>query len=258
MSSYSKQVSFKFAKSQWLLALLAAAHLAACDSGLGPIKSLDDAKLQGSVSAPAAQSVPQAWYDGELPILRFQMDTARERGWILTRMGVLVFDIKSRQTMRYIPLPGWHWAGEPFGAAPDLALGPAGDALISSDILPTLWRVDAATLRVSTHELVLDEDGDKDVGFSGLAYSAQHGAIFAVSYLHGSLWRIDPLLRRGQKIALSAPLAGAGALSVLPRVDQRKTALRSGLCARTLHGNWAIHLAPDQRAGYVVAQPCTG
>jgi hypothetical protein len=256
MWSYSKQASFKFAKSKCILALLAAAHLAACDSGLGPVKAGESAALQGSVSAPAAQAVPQAWYQGELPILRFRMDEARERGWILTRMGVLVFDLKSRQTMRYVPLPDWHWAGQPFGASPELALGPAGEALITSDILPTLWRVDATTLRVSTHELVLDEDGDKDVGFSGLAYSAQHGAFFAVSPLHGSLWRIDPLLRRGQKIALSAPLAGAAALSVLPRVEQGKGSGRSVLCARTAHGDWVIQLAPDQRVGYAVAQPC--
>ena len=204
MLSYSKKVSFKFAKPQWILALLAAANLAACDSGLGRVKALDDAKLQGSAQvsthAPAVEPVPLAWHEGKLPILRFQMDAARERGWILTRMGVLVFDFKSRQTLRYIPLPDWHWAGEPFGASPDLALGPAGDALITSDILPTLWRVDAVTLRVSRHELALDEDGGKDVGFSGLAYSAQHGAFFAVSYLHGSLWRIDTQLQRAEKL----------------------------------------------------------
>ena len=258
MLSYSKQVSFKFAKSQWILALLAAAHLAACDSGPGPVKSLDSAALQGSAIEASAQSVPSAWYEGKLPILRFQIDAARERGWILTRAGVLVFDFKSRQTMRYIPLPDWIWAGEPFGASPDLALGPAGDALITSDILPTLWRVDAVTMRVSRHELAIDADGDKDVGFSGLAYSADHGAFFAVSYLHGSLWRIDPLFRRAQKIPLSAPLTRAEALSVLPRIVQRKTTRLAGLCARTVDGDRAIHLAPDQRTGYASAQSCTG
>lgn len=189
--------------------------------------------------------------------LRRQVDPARDRLWVLTKSGVQLYDLKSRQEMRDIALPDWLWAGEPYGMSPDLALGPAGDALISSDIRPTLWRVDAVTMRVSKHELALDQDRDKDVGFSGLAWSTAHGTFFAVSYLHGSLWRIDPLLRRAQKIPLSTPLPRASGLSVLPRVLKQRTIRLSGLCARTAQGGWTIHLAPDQRSGYVFAQACT-
>ncbi|MEK6243100.1 MAG: hypothetical protein AABM33_01250 [Pseudomonadota bacterium] len=189
--------------------------------------------------------------------LRSQVDTARDRVWVLTRSGVQIYDLKSGLKTRDIALPDWIWAGEPYGCSPDLALGPTGDALISSDTLPTLWRVDGVTMRVSMHELVLDDERDKDVGFSGLAYSAEQGAFFGVSCSQGSLWRIDPLLGRARKIPLSAPLTRASGLFVRPRVFQQKTSRVVGFCARAAQGAWTINLAPDQRSGYVFAQPCT-
>ena len=215
------------------------------------------ALLISSAATSAAGKMPPGWYQGELPVLRVQVDATRDRAWFLVRSGVHLYDLKSRQKLRHIALPDWHWAGEPFGCLPDLALGPAGEALISSDVRPALWRVDALTMTVSMHELVLDEDREKDVGFYGLAYSAEHGVFFAVSCSHGSLWRIDPLLRRAQKIPLSAPLTKVCGLSVRPRVVQQKTSRHSGLCARTAQGGWTIHLAPDQRSGYAFARPCT-
>ena len=58
--------------------------------------------------------IPAGWYEDGLAILRFQKDARRDRGWILTRDGVLVFDYKTRSTTAYVPLPGWTWAGEAF------------------------------------------------------------------------------------------------------------------------------------------------
>lgn len=185
-----------------------------------------------------------------LPILRFQKDAERDRGWILTRSGVRVFDFKTRQTT-HVPLPEWVWAGEEFTCLPDLALGPKGEALISSNVVPTLWRVDPVTLAVSRHELALDADTTKDVGFTGLAYSARQGAFFAVSHF-GALWRIDPLLRRGQKIPLSAPIPKACGVAIRPTKGWF-----SGLCVAGPQGGWTVNLTPDQRFGYVIQQQCT-
>jgi hypothetical protein len=140
------------------------------------------------------------------PILRLQVDAARDRIWILTRSGVDVYDSRTQKGTRHVPLPDWHWAGEPFGCSPDLALGPRGEALISSDVVPTIWRVDPATLAVSRHELVQHEDADKDVGFSGLAFSAEQGVWFGASSFHGSLWRIDPSLRWAEKMPSPTPI----------------------------------------------------
>jgi hypothetical protein len=133
------------------------------------------------------------------------VDVARDRGWTLTEAGVVVFDLKSRKPTAQVTLPDWLWAGAPHGCNPALAVGPNGEAIISSDVVPTLWRIDPVTLAVSKHELILDADAGKDVGFSDLTYSPEHNVFFAVSCGHGSRWRIDPLLRRGQKIALCPP-----------------------------------------------------
>lgn len=134
---------------------------------------------------------------------RFQVDAARKRAWSLTRDGVSLHDVTNAKTVA-VTLPGWHWAGAPFGCPPALALGPKGEAIVTSDVLPMLWRVDPETFAVSVHSPALDGDADKDLGFSALTYSAKHGAYFAVSYTHGSLWKIDPLLRRAQKTPLAA------------------------------------------------------
>ena len=148
-----------------------------------------------------------------------------------------------------IKLPEWHWAHEPYACPPAIAIGPRDEALVTSNVLPVLWRIDPQTLAVTVHSLQLDADSDKDVGFSGLVYSARDNAYFAVSELHGTLWRIDPLLRRGQKIALSEPVRGACSIST--QREQRVSRF-TRLC---LQGK-SVNLAPDQRSAYVQSAGC--
>lgn len=150
-------------------------------------------------------------------------------GYSWTLDGVLLQTGASDRKI-LVRLPDWHWAGEPYGCGPALTVGPKGEIVVTSDVVPTLWRIDRRSLAVSVHPLVLDADFDKDIGFSSISYSARHGAYFAVSHDHGSLWRIDPLLRRAQKTLLTGPLPKG--------------------CAT----NWAIHLSPDQRSGFLLSQ----
>ncbi len=132
---------------------------------------------------------------------------AAEQTWVLNTDGVYLQ--QARKARVEIKLPEWQWAHEPYACLPAIAMGPRGEALVTSNVLPVLWKIDPQTLAVTVHHLQLDADTDKDVGFSGLVYSARDAAYFAVSELHGTLWRIDPLLRRAQKIALSEPVGGA-------------------------------------------------
>jgi hypothetical protein len=177
--------------------------------------------------------------------LRTVHDAARNRTWSLQADGVYL------QGKRF-ELPGWIHVGEPYACGPDLAVDAEGRAVVSSDIVPILWRVDPLKSRVTMHQLVLDADNDKDVGFSGLTYAADQGVFFAVSAVYGSLWRIDPLLRRAQKIPLSAPVRHACGLAL----DRTKTRRTLVLCARAPQGAWAVELAPDQRSAYVSARQC--
>jgi hypothetical protein len=255
MLSYLKQVPSEFPKFRWIVAVLAAAMLAGCDSGLTARgESLDKEELRGSAQNRSAevlaQPVPLAWHEGKLPILRYQTDRVRERGWILIPMGVLVFDLKTRQATGYVPLADWQWVGEEYSCLPDLALGPKGEALISSNVVPTLWRIDPETLAVSKHELALDADTDKDVGFTGLAYSAEKEAFFAVSDL-GSLWRIDLLFRQARKIPLSAPIPKACGVAIRTTIHPY-----FGLCVRGRQRDWTINIAPGGRSGNVIARSC--
>jgi len=192
----------------------------------------------------------------ELPNARYRVDTERSRVWLLAREGVFVYDL-SRPERVPVPLPGWLSVDAPYSCPPDLALGPKGEALITSNTLPTLWRIDPESLAVTVHPLLLDADTGKDVGFSALAYSAQHGAFIAASYVHGSLWRIDPLLERAQKISLSAPIPEACGVAVRPRSSQSALSRLADLCVHTPRGGWSVLLAPDWRSAQVSAAPCT-
>jgi hypothetical protein len=131
---------------------------------------------------------------------RLVRDAARNNVWVLQPDALYLHDAATRALKKRIELPGWLWVGEPYGCGPALVLGPAGEAVVTSDVAPTLWRVDPRSLQVSVHALALSHDADKDVGFSTLAYSSEQGAFIAVSGTQGSLWRIDARLTRAERI----------------------------------------------------------
>lgn len=141
-------------------------------------------------------------------VLRQQPDAARDQIWSLTRDGVSV-QIRSRPGRTLVELPGWIWARGPSACPPDLALGPNGEAVVTSNVVPTLWRIDPATLAVSVHPLQLDADLGREVGFSELVYSKEEGAFLAVSDTYGARWKIDAQLVTARKLAGNAPLSDA-------------------------------------------------
>jgi hypothetical protein len=156
-----------------------------------------------------------------------------------------------------VRLAGWTWVAEQWSCMPDLALGPRGEALVTSNILPVLWKIDPDTLAVTEHPLALDADTDKDVGFTGLTYSAEHDAYFAVSGVHGSLWRIDAELKRGEKIALSMPIHNACRVAMGGRVVPQASGRTAGLCVGSEQRNWTVDLVLAHRSGYVRSVACT-
>jgi len=188
----------------------------------------------------------------DVALLRTVGDEQRHQTWVLKRDGVYLHDAGTRALKARFELPGWIYARPAYACAPDIALDAQGAAVISSNAVPMLWRIDPVTHAVSVHQPVLDADSDKDFGFSGLVYAPDQAAFFATGASHGSLWRIDPRLRRAQKIPLSAPVTGACGL-VRERTRIRRTVV---LCAITEQGSLAVHLTPDQRSGYVFAGRC--
>ena len=217
-----------------------------------------DAASSSMPKASVTKSVPQDWYRGEQPMLRYQVDEARGRLWALTVEGVELYDAATRRKVAQIALPGWTWVGPEFACPPDLALGPLGEAVVSSNVVPTLWRVDPVSLAASRHDLALEEDSGRDVGITALAFSARQRAYFAVSAAHGSLWRIDSRLAVGQRIALSEPLPRSCTLAIPAREPDRRAIRAVSLCVRGEDGDWTVSLAPDQRSGYVRSGQCSG
>jgi hypothetical protein len=177
--------------------------------------------------------------------LRVREDPERDRRWVLRPSGVYLYSLRAHRYLRHIPLAGWYWAGEPYSCAPDLAVGPRGEAVVTSDIAPVVWRVDGRSLTVSMRQLLLDADTHMDVGFSGLLYLPLRGEYLAVSHV-GSLWVLDRGLTRARKVRLSAPLARACGISNRP-----------GLCVRGEDADWAVQLAADGRfASASPTPPC--
>ena len=67
---------------------------------------------------------------------------------------------------------------------------PAGTVLVSSNIIPVLWRVDPATGRAEQVPILLLEHATRDIGFSALELTAP-SALNATSAIDGTPWRID-------------------------------------------------------------------
>ena len=128
-------------------------------------------------------------------------DPMREKTWWLAQDGVIV---RAPGGEKHIALPGWQRVGDRYACPPALAEGPLGEVLVTSNVLSSIWKIDPETLAVTVHELELDSDRDKDVGFSTLRYSSREGAWLAFSAAHGSTWRIDPTLRFARRIAQQA------------------------------------------------------
>lgn len=159
------------------------------------------------LSLPVCNATAEKSYRSSATKIRSQVDAERGRVWRLTSEGVAIYDAAAQDEPRHVLLPGWFYAGEPYGCLPDLTLGPIGEAVISSDVMPVLWRIDPNTFAVTRHELHLDADNDKDVGFTEVSYSSEKGEFVAVSGIYGTVWRIDRELRYAHKAARELPRA---------------------------------------------------
>jgi hypothetical protein len=153
---------------------LAALAVAGCESSVGPSHST---------------------------MLGYQVDGERNRSVWLTREGVQIHSAAAQPVS--VGLPGWIYAGGPH-CPPALALGPQGEVVVTSNVIPTLWRIDPESLTVTVHPLVLDSDQDKDVGFAAVVYAPEQRAYMAYSEIQRSTWKVDASLTGASKLAAVA------------------------------------------------------
>ena len=222
------------------LVAAALAMLAGCEGGTGPTTH----QYEGNLSA------------GQQIGLRYQLDANRERVWRLNRDGAVVKDLRTMERTA-VPIPDWTWVSEAWSCAPDLAVGPRGEALVTSNIVPVVWKIDPETMAVTEHPLALDADTDKDFGFTGLAYSAEQDAYFAVSGSLGTLWKIDAQLTRAEKVALSGPIYSACRVAASGRAPSQASGPAVSLCVGGAQRNWTVDVALVDRTGRVRDTACT-
>src|SRR4051812_18723975 len=89
-------------------------------------------------------------------------DGSAQRAWQLGRDGVYL--VNSAGPARLVRLETWLWAQPAYVCPPDVAVGPQGEAVVTSNVMPVLWRVDPDSLAVTEHPLALDADNHKDIG----------------------------------------------------------------------------------------------
>jgi hypothetical protein len=210
----------------------------------------------GVQSGCSSGDPPLAGAERAVPRTRHQLDTQRNRIWVLDRDGAYLYDLAAPDRARHVPLPSWQSVGEPSGCAPALALGPRGEVLVSSDVMRSVWRIDPDSTHVTEHELTLDADVDKEVGFSALAYVSEQRIYIGFSHFHGTLWRIDPASREAHRIALDAPLSRACGIAITARGQPRRKGARAQLCVETVDGITGVDLAPDGRSAMLRPQAC--
>jgi hypothetical protein len=140
---------------------------------------------------------------------RFQLDEKRGRVWVAKQDAIYVYDTGKRSLVRRIGLSGWMFVAAPYNCGPDLALLPSGNVLVTSDILPIIWKIHPETFAVRRYELQLDADNGKDVGFSALAYRGEAQQLIGYSGQLGSFWQIDLRSLRAYKLHTSSPAYGA-------------------------------------------------
>lgn len=155
-----------------------------------------------------AVSSTSAVADPDPGVLKSLADGARNRIYVLVQDGVEVLDAASRRKVAFVALNDWIWVGEKYSCPPDIILAPEGDILVTSNVVPVIWRIDRRTLATTVHKLVLEKDQGRDIGFIGMRWSRNMRAFVAISG-SGASWHVDASLSRGRKMggAPAAPMA---------------------------------------------------
>ena len=97
--------------------------------------------------------------------LRTVQDPIRKRVWVLEADAVYLQEGGRKQRFE---LPGWVHAQDSYVCTPDLAVDAQGAVVVTSNVVPVVWRIEPATAQVTRHELALDADVDKAVGFTSI------------------------------------------------------------------------------------------
>lgn len=89
-----------------------------------------------------------------------------------------------------VVLAGWINVHPPHAEPPACVVEPRGSVLVSSNVVPDLWRIDPATGGVDRLPIHLVDHPDREVGFSELEMVTPR-VLKAKNAIDGTPWRID-------------------------------------------------------------------
>jgi hypothetical protein len=135
--------------------------------------------------------------------VRVRPDDLRGRTWVLRADALYLHDPGTGVPARRFALPGWVYVTPRFACEPDLVVEPGGAVLVSSNIVPSLWRVDPQDSSTTVLKIDLDPESVKDLGFTSLQW-VEPGVMQANGSTERSRWRIDLANRRAVKLEGSA------------------------------------------------------
>jgi hypothetical protein len=138
--------------------------------------------------------------------VRVRRDELRDRTWVLRADALYLYEHRHATQARRFALPGWVYVTPRSACEPDLLVEAGGTVIVSSNIVPKLWRIDPEASSAVELELELQPETHKDFGFTTLRF-AEHGALHAGSSIDRSRWQIDLSNRRA--IKLEGSVAGA-------------------------------------------------
>lgn len=97
-----------------------------------------------------------------------------------------------------VVLAGWVNAYQPYAEPPGCVVEPGGTVLVSSNVVPDLWRVDPVTGAIDRVPIRLNDDAMREVGFT-LLEIADAKTVKAKAAIGGAAWRIDLETRTATK-----------------------------------------------------------
>ena len=183
-----------------LAVLFAASALAGCAEGGTPAQSSPTSRTNSA-------AIPVAHYGMiEHDALRIRHDTQRNRLWVLALDEVRVYDIakKRKRLIRKIALPNWSVAH--YLCDPHMVLDSAGTAILSSNVNPHLWLIDAVSFELTARDIRLHGKEQWDTGFRALTFAAD-GTLIAWTSGGESLWKIDLAMASARRIDVENPPA---------------------------------------------------
>lgn len=145
--------------------------------------------------------------------IRLAVDDARGRLWVLDHGAVYIYDLNNKELIKRVIFLATKTSQA--SCLPDMALDRQGNAFISDNTRPFIYRIGSGSLEIA--QWLADErlSPFPDSGISAMAIGQDGKSLFAVNGFSGEFWRLDLETRSMHRLAIPAnALRGACGLVI--------------------------------------------